>query len=88
VPTNGGYTISCVDGTTSSQQSPFFTITGTINNTYTTSVYSGEIVLFNDNFVVNGVYHPGAIATVKINGTVVLTTPPNEDGGFHSISVN
>jgi hypothetical protein len=90
VPSGGGYTIKCIDQSTitaSNPGTPFFSITGTANQTYITDAYAGETVSFNDNFVVNGVYKIGAIINVSVNGTVLLTTKSNEDSGFHSIIV-
>jgi hypothetical protein len=86
VPTGGGYTITCTDAASSSQ-TPFFSISSTVDKTYTTNVYSGETVHLDDNFVVNGVYHFGAVITVSVNGAVILTTPYNEDSDGHSITI-
>jgi hypothetical protein len=90
VPTGGGYTINCIDQaniTASNPGTPFFSITAATNQTYTTDVYAGETVSFNDNFIYNGVYRPGAIINVSVNNKVLLTTPSNEDSGFHSIRI-
>lgn len=90
VPTSAGYQIDCTDQSTISgnnRGTPFFSISGTANQTYTTNVYKGEIIAFNDNFVFNGVYKIGAIITLSVNGKVILTTPYNEDSGFHSIMI-
>jgi len=90
VPSGGGYTIKCTDQATetiTNDGTPFFSVTGSNSQTYSTTVYQGETVDLDDNFVVNNIYKPGAIINVTVGSKVVLTTPSNEDSGFHSIVV-
>lgn len=90
VPTGGGYIISCVDAANANgnvEKDPFFSVTGTKDTTYITTVYKGETVYYNDSFTINGVYRFGAISSVSINGKVLLTTPYNDGGSTYTIYV-